>query len=113
MNWASASGTIIVRPAAPALSAAMPVTAVPSGPPRSCSREHALERAETVVELIVEVDRGVDQRQVAERLREVAELLPGAADLLGVEAQMVGVGMHFFERQSRVVQPAGPGLRVR
>src|SRR5215467_15995742 len=100
MNWASASGPIIVRPAAPALSAAMPVTAVPSGPPRSCSREHALERAETVVELVVEVDRRVDQRQVAERLREVAELLGGWADLLRVQAQAIGVGEHFLEDQA-------------
>jgi hypothetical protein len=30
-----------------------------------------------VVELMVEVDGGADQGQVAEGLREVAELLPG------------------------------------
>jgi hypothetical protein len=31
-----------------------------------------------VLELVVQVDRRVDQRQVAEGLREVAELLAGA-----------------------------------
>jgi hypothetical protein len=41
-----------------------------------------------VVELIVQVDRGADQGQVAERLREVAELLAGASDLLGVQPQV-------------------------
>jgi hypothetical protein len=36
------------------------------------------------VELVVEVDGGVDQRQVAGGLGEVAQLLAGRADLLGV-----------------------------
>jgi hypothetical protein len=45
--------------------------------------------AGAVVELIVEVDGGVDQRQVGERLRKVAELLAGQADLLGVQAKVV------------------------
>jgi hypothetical protein len=42
-----------------------------------------------VVELVVQVDRGADERQVAECLREVAELLAGAADLFGVQAEVV------------------------
>jgi hypothetical protein len=48
--------------------------------------------AGAVVELVVEGDGGVDQRQVGERLREVAQLLAGLADLLGVQPQVVGVG---------------------
>jgi hypothetical protein len=44
-----------------------------------------------VVELVVEGDGGVDQRQVGERLREVAQLLAGLADLLGLQPQVVGV----------------------
>ena len=41
----------------------------------------------SVVELVVEVDGGVDQGQVGERLGEVAELLAGEPDLLGVQAR--------------------------
>jgi hypothetical protein len=67
-----------------------------------------------VVELVVEVDRGVDQGQVTERLREVAELLAGAADFLGVQPKMVRVGMHFLERYAGVLEPsrAGQGVDV-
>src|SRR5215471_5479122 len=60
----------------------------------SWRREHPSDLSGAVVELVVEVDRGADQGEVAERLREVAELLPRAADLLGIQAQMVGVGVH-------------------
>src|SRR5215831_7798981 len=66
----------------------------------------------SVVELVVEVDRRVDQRQVAERLREVAELLGGWADLLRVQAQAIGVGEHFLEDQARFRHAAGAGQRV-
>src|ERR1700750_3145802 len=64
------------------------------------------------IELAVEVDRGADQRQVAEGLREVAELLAGAADLLGEQAQVVSVGVHLLEHQPGLLQPPGPGQRV-
>src|SRR4029453_5049903 len=55
--------------------------------------------AGAVVELVGEVDGGVDQRQVGERLGEVAQLLTGLADLLGVQPQVVGVGEHLLEGQ--------------
>src|SRR5262249_20654872 len=61
---------------------------------RSPRPEYPSDLPGAVVELVVEVDRGGDQRQVAERLREVAELLSSAADLLGEQAQVVGVGEH-------------------
>src|ERR1700760_1408831 len=61
------------------------------------------------IELTVEVDRGADQRQVAEGLREVAELLAGSVDLLGEQAEVVGVGVHLLEYQPGLVQPASPG----
>jgi hypothetical protein len=65
-----------------------------------------------VVELVVEVDGGVDERQVGERLGEVAELLAGEADLLGVQAEVVGVGEHLLQRQPRLLQPTRAGQRV-
>ena len=55
------------------------------------SGEYLLDVAGTMVELVVEVDGGVDEGQVAEGLGEVAELLAGEADLLGVQAEVVGV----------------------
>jgi hypothetical protein len=39
--------------------------------------EDGLDVAGSVVELVVEVDGGVDESEVAERLGKVAELLPG------------------------------------
>src|SRR4029450_3233630 len=42
-------------------------------------------RAGILVELPVEGDGGVDQRQVGEGLGEVAQLLPRLADLLGIQ----------------------------
>src|SRR5690242_7219066 len=60
----------------------------------------------------VEVERGADQRQVGQGLGEVPLLFPGAADLLGVQAQMVGVSEHFLERQTRLLEPPGPGERL-
>jgi hypothetical protein len=39
--------------------------------------EHLGHLPGAVLELVVQVDRRVDQRQVAEGLREVAELLAG------------------------------------
>jgi hypothetical protein len=63
---------------------------VASGSCTSSSR-YPFDIAWPAVELVVEVDRRVDERQVAERLREVAELLAGEPDLLGVQAERVGV----------------------
>src|SRR5580658_6555001 len=65
-----------------------------------------------VVELVVQVDRGADEREVAERLREVAELLARAADLLGVQAEMVGVGVHLLEGELGLFESASAGERV-
>src|SRR6201987_3965478 len=81
MNCARASGTSIFRsdPAAVFRSAAVLVTS-------SCPR--ALADSQLVVELLVQVDRRADQRQVAERLREVPELVAGLADLLGIQAEV-------------------------
>src|SRR5215470_17137462 len=80
--------------------------------PRGLARRVRPFDRRSVIELVVEVDRGADQRQVAEGLREVAELLAGAADFLGVQAEMVGVGVHLLEAQPCVVEPPGPGQRV-
>ena len=52
-----------------------------------------------MVELVVEVDRGVDQREVAERLWEVAELLASGSDLLGKQPYRVGVRHHLLEHK--------------
>src|SRR5215216_2889644 len=68
--------------------------------------------AGAVVELVVQVDGGVDQRQVGERLGEVAQLLPGLADLLGVQAQVVGVGEHLLEDQPGLLQASRTGQRI-
>ena len=57
----------------------------------------------------VQGDRGVDQRQVGERLREVADLLAGQGDLLGVQPDVVGVGEHLLEGLPGVLEPAGAG----
>src|SRR5215467_6110672 len=82
--------------------------------PRSSIPEYPADLSGAVVELVVEVDRGGDQRQVAERLWEVAQLLPGAADLLRIQPQMVGVGEHLLEDKPRLIQPprAGQGVDV-
>src|SRR5918993_5756489 len=64
------------------------------------------------VELGVEVDRGADQREVAEGLREVADLFAGRRDLLGVETEVVAVGQHLLEGEPRVVEAAGAGQGV-
>jgi len=57
--------------------------------------------------MLIGVNRGADQRQVAEGLREVAELLAGAADLLRLQAQVVGVGGH-LQRYGRAVDHFPP-----
>src|SRR5215471_2064065 len=80
--------------------------------PRSSIPEYPADLSGAVVELVVEVDRGADQGQVAERLREVAKLLPGGADLLRIQAQVVGVGEHLFEDQPGLLQPPGAGQGV-
>src|SRR5215467_7029979 len=64
------------------------------------------------VELAIQVDRGADQRQVAEGLREVPELAAGGVDLLREQAQVVGVGEHLLEDQPGLLQPSGPSQRV-
>src|SRR5262249_61764555 len=75
------------------LTPALPMGARPSARPsagiRLCrgpdhaagSGEHRPDVAGPVVELVVQVDRGVDQGKGAGRLREGAELRPGPADL--------------------------------
>src|SRR5690349_3746031 len=75
-------------------------------------REHGVDEARPVVELVVEVHGGVDEREVAERLREVAELLPREPDLLGVEAEVVRVGEHLLEHELRLVEEPRPRERV-
>src|SRR5215211_7913958 len=55
------------------------------------SGEHRLDPASTVVELVVQVQRCVDVREVAERLREVAQLFACEPYLLGIETEVVGV----------------------
>ncbi len=64
------------------------------------------------VELPVEGEGGVDQREVRERLREVADLLAGERDLLGVETHVVGVGQHLLEDHPGPVELTGAGERV-
>src|ERR687897_1229210 len=76
------------------------------------NREHRLDPASTVVDLVVEVERRVDERQVAERLREVAKLLAGQPNLLGVETEVVGVGAHLLQRQPRILEPPRASQRV-
>src|SRR4029077_6793850 len=92
------------------------LTPSPIWPPaqrrRSSRPEYPADLSGAMVELVVEVDRGTDQGQMAERLREVTELLTGAADLLGVQAQMVGVGEHLLQDQPRLVKPPGAGEGV-
>src|SRR5947209_4491088 len=66
----------------------------------------------TVVELVVEIDRRVDQAEVAEGLGEVSQLLSGRADLLPEQADVVAVGQHLLERHPGLLQPAGPSQRV-
>ena len=55
-----------------------------------------------MVELVVEGDGGVDQRQVGEGLGEVAQLLAGLADLLGVQAEVDAVGERLGLSSERV-----------
>src|SRR5215217_1485300 len=52
---------------------------------RSAADSRSLDERR-VVELVVELDRRVDEGQMRERLGEVAELLTGEADLLGEQA---------------------------
>src|SRR5215471_17406772 len=90
---------------APTAPSSVPTNSVGPGPQEArCPR--------SVVELVVEVDRCVDQRQVAERLREVAELLARRPDLLREQAQVVGVREHLLEDQAGFLQAAGAGQRV-
>src|SRR4051794_2322560 len=76
------------------------------------STEDGSDVVGTVLELIVQVDRRADEREMAERLREVTDLLPRRPDLLGVKTKVVGVGQHLLESQSRVVQATGARQRV-
>src|SRR4029453_7120223 len=88
MNCASASGTSTLRRAVGVL---LPLTA-------SVTSDH-VHLSGAVVELIIEIDRVVDQREVRERLREVSELLTGEPDLLGEEPDVVGIGEHLLEHE--------------
>src|SRR5277367_6395842 len=64
------------------------------------------------VEVLVQADSRVDEREMRERLREVTALLAGLADLLRVQAEVVAVGVHLLERQLRVLQAPAPARRV-
>src|SRR4051812_22987583 len=59
-----------------------------------------------VVELVIEVDGGVDQGEMREGLGEVAQLFAGCADLLCEQSEVVGVRQHLLEGEARVLQPA-------
>src|SRR5215213_5971872 len=74
MNCASASGTSIWRRAGAEGAGVTSTTAR--------TRRHAQDPA-GVVELVVEVQRRGDEREVGEGLGEVAHLLAGGVDLLG------------------------------
>src|SRR6202011_5174666 len=76
------------------------------------SGKHLICLSWPVIELVVQVDRGADQRQMTECLREVADLLAREPYFLGVQAEMVGVGLHLLEGKHRVIQASGPGQRV-
>src|SRR3954469_4299004 len=73
MNCARASGRSIFRSAPEGR--AVVISAMGHAP---CLSRH---RASGLVELVVEVQRGGDQRQVGERLWEVPDLLTGGVDL--------------------------------
>src|SRR6266540_1732377 len=105
MNWASASGRRILRNEPGVL----PTLTVSATAGRICSQDR---RPPRVVQPLVDADRGVDQREVGERLREVADLLAGGVDLLGIEAEVVGIGQHLRERQPGVVEAPRAGERV-
>src|SRR5947209_8880182 len=75
-------------------------------------RRQDVDRAGAVVELVVEVHRGADQREVTERLREVADLLTCRPDLLRVQPEVVAVGQHLLEGEPRRVEAPGPGQRT-
>jgi len=66
-----------------------------------------------VRELLIEVDRGGNQRQVRECLGEVAEQLAARADLLGVEAEVVGVGEPLLEGELGFIESTGAGVGCR
>src|SRR5690606_16917198 len=103
MNCASASGTSIRRRAG-------------SGRVRSAMAHRGpgarAQGLAGVVELVVEVQRRGDQRQVGERLGEVADLLAGRVDLLRVHAEVVAVGEHLGEGEARVLDPPRARQRV-
>jgi hypothetical protein len=61
------------------------------------SGEHRLNPAGPVVKLEVQVERRVDERQVAERLREVAQLFACEPYLLGIETEVVSVRAHLLK----------------
>jgi hypothetical protein len=58
------------------------------------SGEQRLNPAGAVVKLEVQVERRVDERKVAERLREVSQLFACEPYLLGIETEVVGVRAH-------------------
>ena len=75
-------------------------------------RQPALARAAGLAELSIQVEGGVDQREVGERLGEVPERLPGEADLLRVEPDVVRVGEHLLEREPRLVDASRARQRL-
>src|SRR5262249_17118835 len=77
------------------------------GPGASLGRPQPLEihPPGAMVELVVQVHRRVDEREVGECLREVPLLPTGESNLLREQAQVVGVGIHFLEREPCFLQP--------
>jgi len=53
------------------------VAVLPSTPGSARRGKHLVDLSCPAIELVVQVDRGADQRQMAEGLREVADLLAG------------------------------------
>src|SRR6185437_4764823 len=66
----------------------------------------------SMVELVIQVQRGIDQRQMGEGLREVPLLLAGQADLLREQAQVVGIGRHLLESETRLFEPTRTSERI-
>src|SRR5829696_4738125 len=71
-----------------------------------------LAMGETLSQLVVEVHRRADEREVREGLREVPELLSRRADLLREEPEMVRVREHLLEGVPRLLEPPGAGERL-
>src|SRR2546430_858547 len=91
----------------------VPIPASCGWPRRQPEAARQLEHlARSDVEGGVEVDGGVDQRQVGEGLREVADLAPTRVDLLRVQPDVVGVRQHLLEGVLGLFQTSSAGQRV-